>query len=76
MTDDFLIKEIQLAILSLANKPVGDSIRGQWVHIDDIRKRVESRNPNRWAAESITRMTRKLSQDGLIKRKMNGIYGI
>lgn len=77
MTDDLLIKEIQLAICALSYaKSENGSQRQGWVHIDDIRKHVEAGNPNRWRAETITRMTRQLATDGLIRRKMNGIYGI
>ena len=72
---EHLYKEIQLAVLSLAHHQVGNSIRGESVHIDDIRTWVEQRNLGKWSAETITRQVRKMREQGLLEGK-DGMYQI
>ena len=73
-----LKKQIQQAVMYLSYRKMdeGETIRDRWIHIDDIRKYVENKNRNRWVAETITRMVRKMYEEGYLERKAPGIYGL
>jgi len=71
-----LSKAIQNAVLALEYQRLGNSQRGEYVHIDEIRKHVEQKYPDSWTAETITRYTRKLRAEGILKSKTAGVYAL
>ena len=68
-----LYKAIQLAVLEIKQ----DHNIG-WVHIDHIRRVVESKHPNRWGASTILRRINEMPRFNLLIKnpRFNGLYDL